>query len=94
MHDDTVLVAIDEALRSPVSCACGKRLEITARDSSVWLECSTFGRPSRLPAALAAFLRELVHNRAFVIGIPTDLEPAPAVVSVPAVARRALPLHA
>lgn len=77
MHDDSVPVAIEDALRSPAFCACGGSLALTTRDASVWLECQAFGRPSRLPAPLAAFLRELVHDRTFVIGLPGDPAPVP-----------------
>lgn len=93
MHDDSALVAIDAALHSPAYCACGESLEVTTRGASVLLECPAFGRPSHLPAALASFLRELLHARRFVSEIPTDLMTAPDMPSSPA-GPRALALHA
>jgi hypothetical protein len=81
-----VLVAIDQALRSPAYCACGESLEVTTHGASVWLECLAFGRPSRAPAMVALLLRELVHDRTRVIAIPSDLAPASAAVSRPATA--------
>jgi hypothetical protein len=71
MHDDSVLVAVDAALRSPSYCLCGEPLQVTTHGASVCLECPAFGRSSRLPSALAAALRELVHDRRLVIAIPS-----------------------
>ena len=70
MHDDSILVAIDAALRSPASCACGRDLTIALHDGAAWLECVVFASPSRLPARLVARLRPLVHDRRFVIEAP------------------------
>lgn len=70
MHDDSVLVAIDEALRSSTYCACGKSLGVTTHDNAAWLECQAFARPTHLPASLASLLRELVHHRTRVVALP------------------------
>lgn len=78
MHDDSVLVAIDAALRAPAECTCGNSLEVIARDTSIWLECPTFQEPSWLPAQVAGFLRDLVHVRRLVIEAPATLAPMPA----------------
>ncbi|MCJ7710694.1 MAG: hypothetical protein MUQ32_07650 [Chloroflexi bacterium] len=70
MHDDSVLVAVDAALRSPSFCSCGSDLTITVRNDVVWLECVRFAAPARLPDPLATFVRELMHDRRLVIRIP------------------------
>jgi hypothetical protein len=70
MHDDTVLVAIDAALRSPAFCACGNTLTIAVHDGAAWLECPTFAAPSRLPAAVSRILRDLGHDRRRIIELP------------------------
>jgi hypothetical protein len=89
MRDDTILAAIDEALGSSTRCACGKELYPSADDDTVWLECPTFAGPSLLPAAVAAFIRSLTHDRRPVASLaprPTEVDaavvrplPAPAV---------------
>jgi hypothetical protein len=66
MHDDSVLVAIDAALRSPAFCGCGNSLTIAVHGDAAWLQCASLARPSRLPSAL----RELLHDRRFVIELP------------------------
>jgi hypothetical protein len=66
MHDDSVLVAIEAALRSPAFCGCGNSLTIAVHEDAAWLECASFARPSRLPS----FLREAMHDRRFVIETP------------------------
>jgi len=66
MHDDSVLVAIDAALRSPAFCGCGDSLTIAVHDDAAWLECASFAKPSRLPSVL----REMLHDRRFVVEIP------------------------
>jgi uncharacterized protein (DUF2252 family) len=66
MHDDSVLVAIDAALRSPAFCACGNNLTITVRGTAAYLECASLTGPSRLPT----LLRELLHDRSWVVDVP------------------------
>ena len=70
MHDDSVLVAIDAAFSSPAMCSCGDSLVITTRDGAVWLECVRRQGPSRLPAPLASIVRDMLHDRRFVIDLP------------------------
>ncbi len=70
MHDDSVLVAIDAALRFPAFCACGNNLSIAMHDDAAWLECAAFAKPSRLPGRVASIVRTLLHDRSFVIEIP------------------------
>ncbi len=70
MHDDTILAAIDAALRLPSFCACGNSLSIAVHDDAAWLECATFAAPSRLPAGVSQLVRGLVHDRRFVIDVP------------------------
>lgn len=70
MHDDTVLVAIEAALRYPAYCACGRNLTIATRDGAAWLECAAFAKPSRLPGPVASIVRTLLHDRSFVIEVP------------------------
>ena len=83
MHDDSVLVAVDAALRSPSFCTCGNNLTIAVRDDVVWLECASFAQPSRLRGAVSRFVRSLLHDRRFVIEIPPSDShgPSPAMVS-------------
>ena len=90
MHDDAVLVAVDAALRSPSFCSCGSDLSITVRDDVVWLECARFAEPALLPAPLARFVRELMHDRRFVITLPLSesRDPFPPASGAPG---RALP---
>ena len=83
MNENSVLVAIEAALRSPAFCACGETLDLSAHDDVLWLECRTFSRPSRLPAAVAAFLREGFHDRRFVSDLPAE-EAAEAATEQPA----------
>ncbi len=90
MHDDSVLVAVDAALRSPSFCSCGSDLTITVRDDVVWLECVRFAAPARLPDPLAKFVRELMHDRRRVITIPAADPHGPA----PAAASGAVPVRA
>ncbi len=73
MHDDSVLSAIDAALRFPAYCACGKDLTIATHDGAAWLECVAFATPGRAPVAITAILRDLLHDRRFVVDVP---EPA------------------
>ena len=76
MHDDSVLVAIDAALRSPAFCACGNNLTIAIHDNSAWLECASLAEPTRLPAPLANLVRSMLHDRRFVIEVPPATGPA------------------
>jgi hypothetical protein len=69
MHDDSVLVAIDAALRSPSFCGCGDSLTIAIHDDAAWLECASLAKPSRLPSVL----REVLHDRRFVIDTPAPV---------------------
>jgi len=78
MHDDSILVAIEDALRSSSFCQCGKSFGVTNHDDAMWLECHVFERPSRLPAPVAGFLRSLMHERTFVVAIPAELAETPA----------------
>ncbi len=78
MHDDTVLVAIDAALRSPAFCACGNNLTIAIRDDAAWLECASLAGPTRLPAPVARVVRTMLHDRKFVIEVPPVAGPAGA----------------
>lgn len=94
MRHDTLLVAIEAALRTPTLCPCGETMDIAARDGSLWLECRSFGAPSRLPARFVDTFRSLVHARSYVCpDAPDEAEPetvvSPARVPVarPAVAR-------
>lgn len=88
MHDDSVLVAIEAALHSPAWCACGDILTISVHDGAAWLECPAYAAPSRLPAMVSGFLRDLGHDRRRVVevpgtwGEPSDkLRPTPAATS-------------
>lgn len=69
MHDDSVLVAIDAALRFPAFCACGNNLSIAMHDDAAWLECASLTEPSRLPAPIAGLVRAILHDRRFVIDV-------------------------
>lgn len=73
MHDDSVLVAVDDATRTPNFCNCGKYLAVVEGDEAMWLECPTYAQPSRLPASLAKAVRMTLHDRRFVVEIPEAL---------------------
>jgi hypothetical protein len=73
MHDDSVLVAIDDATRTPNFCNCGKYLAVVEGDDAMWLECPVFAQPFRLPASLARAVRMILHDRVFVIEVPEAL---------------------
>lgn len=73
MHDDSVLVAIDDATRTPRFCNCGKYLAVVETHDAMWLECPTYTAPTRLPAAVASLVRSLLHDREFVVEIPEPL---------------------
>jgi hypothetical protein len=98
MHDDSVLVAIDAALRSPSFCGCGDTMTITVRDDAVWLECAALSAPSRLPAPVASFVRSMLHDHRFVVDIPgaavTAVAPIPGLASAPARPGRTVPTGA
>ena len=70
MHDDSVLIAVEDALRRSVFCTCGKPQHLDTHDGAIWLECTAFEQPSRLPKALALFVREIGHDRRLVIDLP------------------------
>ncbi len=73
MHDDSVLVAIDDATRTPNFCNCGKYLAVVQAEDAMWLECPTYTQPSRLPDSLAKAVRTFLHDRRFVVEIPEAL---------------------
>jgi len=75
MHDDSVLVAIEAALAHPAFCGCGANLTVRVHDGGAWLECATLGRPSRLPAPIAAIVRSL-HDRRLVVELPEPVATA------------------
>ncbi len=86
MHDNSILVAVDAALRSPSFCTCGDNLTITVHNEVVWLECVRFAAPTRLPAPVATVLRELMHDRRSVIDIPARQTRGRAPTTVPGAA--------
>ena len=88
MHDDTVLVAIDAALRFPAFCACGNNLTIAVHDDAAWLECASLAEPSRLPAPFAGLVRAILHDRSFVIEVPAPDLRAPVNGALPVSACR------
>jgi len=92
MTDISTLVAIDAANASRNMCYCGKSLDMTAHDGAIWLECPALTAPTRLPAALASFLRKSVHDRTFVVELPAApaVEPAPAKAARPVARRQAV----
>ena len=71
MHDDSVLVAIDAALRTPEACGCGSMFTPVERDGELWLECPSLTGRSRLPERVAAVIRGALHDRRFVVELPT-----------------------
>ncbi len=70
MHDDSVLIAVEDALRRPAFCSCGKPQHLETHDGAIWLECTAFEQPTRLPKGVAMFVRELGHDRRHVIDLP------------------------
>lgn len=70
MRDDSVLVAVEDALRRPAYCGCGSPQRIETHDGAIWLECVAFERPTRLPKGLALFVRDIAHERKHVIDLP------------------------
>jgi hypothetical protein len=87
MHDDSILVAIEDATRSPNFCNCGKHMAVVQTFDAMWLECPTFTQPSRLPAKVSSVLRSVLHDRQFVIEIPEELRTPVAPVTAPAAKR-------
>ena len=83
MNDVHVLEAIDAALRRPAFCTCGDYLTVAVHDDAAWLECPTFARPSRWPAAVVAVERALFHERRLIIDLPLP-GPSRARAAVPA----------
>jgi hypothetical protein len=73
MHDDSVLVAIDDATRRPRFCNCGSYLAVVTTQDALWLECPAYTAPTRLPAAVASVIRSILHDREFVVEIPEAL---------------------
>lgn len=67
MNEIRTLEAIDDALRGPSWCACGEHLALVEREDGLWLSCPAFSRASRLPHALSEPMRELLHDRRFVV---------------------------
>jgi hypothetical protein len=87
MRDDSVLVAIESAFRSPAFCGCGNSLTIAVHEDAAWLECRSLTQPSRLPA----IVRLMLHDRRFVIEVPPVVAgPAvqPALSAAPAASLR------
>jgi hypothetical protein len=83
MHDDTLLIAIDDALGASSLCACGHELVLAERDDTLWLECPEFTSSSRLPARLAAFLHDASHDRRPVAALPSRPAADPGVPGAP-----------
>jgi hypothetical protein len=69
MIDTNVITAIEAALDGPAYCHCGTPSTVAVHDGAAWLECPTFGQPSRLPARIATLTRELLHDRLFIIEV-------------------------
>lgn len=90
MHDDSVLVAIEDATRTPRFCTCGKYLAVVQTHDAMWLECPTYTAPTRLPAAVASLVRSVIHDREFVVEIPEALR-TPAAPVKAAVGKRSTP---
>ena len=78
MHDDSVLVAVEAALRSPAFCVCGAQHTLNTHDGALWLECPKLSGPSRLPDGVASFFRQLAHERRHVIDLPEVESPMAA----------------
>jgi len=70
MRDDTVLIAIDEGLGASDRCSCGKEFHLARHGDTLWLECPDFAGRTLLPARVAAFIRELSHDRRPVAALP------------------------
>lgn len=87
MRDDSILLAIDEALGGNTRCTCGRELFPRERDAMLWLECPVFAGASWLPARIANFAREFAHDRRPMAPLPAM---APVAVAVDAPARAAV----
>ena len=91
MHNESTMAVIEAAVLSIDCCPCGNGLDIVSHAGGLWLECRTYAQPSRLPGWLALALRDLVHERRFVVDDPGSVEaeettpPRPAGASGPAV---------
>jgi hypothetical protein len=72
MTDTLVLDAIDTALSGPAFCGCDEHFTVAVHDDAAWLECPAFSRPSRLPAPLASFAHELLHERRLIVELPAQ----------------------
>jgi hypothetical protein len=83
MHEESVLVAVESALRSRASCFCGRDLDLVSRDEALWLACPVFDQPSRLPAPVASLIRELLHERSVVIRVPASVAAGATIRSLP-----------
>lgn len=84
MNDIHVLETIESASSRPSFCACGEPLTIAVHDDAAWFECPRFAQPTRLPprlAFLAAFARDALHDRRFVVELPADAVRASSVRS-------------
>lgn len=86
MRDDSILLAIDEALGANSRCTCGRELFPRERADMLWLECPVFAGASRLPARLADYGRQFTHDRRPMAALPRL---APVAVVVPS--RTAMP---
>jgi hypothetical protein len=76
MHDDSVLVAVEDATRTPNFCTCGRYMAVVQGGDAMWLECPAFAEPTRLPPRMAAAVRAVLHDRRFVVRIPEELRDA------------------
>ena len=73
LRDDSVLVAVEEALASPAVCACGQWQRLVTHGNTIWLECDAYARPSHLPASVATFVHDLLHDRRLVVEFAEEL---------------------
>ena len=71
MHDDTILAAIDAALRLPSFCVCwDAACRRAVDDDAAWLDCVTSAVLFRLAGGVSQLVRGLVHHRRVVIDVP------------------------
>ena len=70
MQSESTMSVIEAAVQSIDCCPCGAGLDVVSHGGGLWLECRTYAEPSRLPGWLALALRDLVHERRFVIDDP------------------------
>jgi hypothetical protein len=78
MPSESTMAVIEAAVQSIEYCPCGNGLDIVSHGGGLWLECRTYANPSRLPGWLAVALRDLVHERRFVVDDPGTVEAAEA----------------